>query len=113
LGNRITPRLTSHPTVTLLDHAGIGMVSRFLLVFALELILAIWWACEGICAMLHPRPELSPYLLRYFSTGSTSSVFFRYAVGYDWSKGYDQQNRTGESLYLHMIQEAEIKPKQK
>jgi len=36
---------------------------------------------------------------------------FAYAVGYDWSKGYDQQNRTNESIWLHPIQESEVKPK--
>lgn len=38
---------------------------------------------------------------------------FGYAVGYDWARGYDQQNRVGESLWLHMVNESEIKPKQK
>uniref|UniRef100_A0A7S0F2S4 Anaphase-promoting complex subunit 4 WD40 domain-containing protein n=1 Tax=Hanusia phi TaxID=3032 RepID=A0A7S0F2S4_9CRYP len=36
---------------------------------------------------------------------------FGYAVGYDWSKGYDQQNRQMESLWLHPIQDNEIRPK--
>mmetsp|Transcript_36952 Transcript_36952/g.59531 ORF Transcript_36952/g.59531 Transcript_36952/m.59531 type:complete len:339 (-) Transcript_36952:58-1074(-) len=36
---------------------------------------------------------------------------FGYAIGYDWSKGYDAQNRANESVWLHPVQEAEVKPK--
>mmetsp|Transcript_44410 Transcript_44410/g.105894 ORF Transcript_44410/g.105894 Transcript_44410/m.105894 type:complete len:338 (-) Transcript_44410:169-1182(-) len=36
---------------------------------------------------------------------------FGYAVGCDWSKGYDQQSRTGEAVWLHPVTEAEVKPK--
>jgi mRNA export factor len=36
---------------------------------------------------------------------------FGYAVGCDWSKGYDQQNRVGEAVWLHAVQESEVKPK--
>jgi mRNA export factor len=44
---------------------------------------------------------------------SKSGRFLVYAVSYDWSKGCEyNDNRIGNHIYIHTLEEAEITPKQ-
>jgi len=38
---------------------------------------------------------------------------FGYTVAYDWSRGYEPRSGEGESTWLHVVQESELRPRQR